>query len=158
MTPPNAPLDDLAAFFHERGFASVPLAANAVGHFEIAAEVNGHAARLLLDTGASRTVLATVSAERFGLEMTQSAKKARGVGESEHDTATATVAELRLGEARLDDVAVSTLDFGHLNQGLAARGGNPIDGVIGGDLLRPAEAIIDCARARLFLRESAAAR
>lgn len=156
MTDHDASFDDLANFLRARGFVRVPLHANAVGHFEIVAQVNGHAARLVLDTGASHTVFARTSAERFGLETTESADRARGLGESDHATATTTLNELRLGDARLRDVAARTLDLSHLNKALEARGGAPIDGVIGGDLLRPAEAIIDYARATLYLRVGAA--
>jgi clan AA aspartic protease (TIGR02281 family) len=157
MTAHDASSDDLATFLLARGFVGVPLHVNAVGHFELAAEVNGHSARLVLDTGASHTVFATLSAERFGLDTTPSDQRAGGVGTSDHATATTTVAELRLGAARLNDVAARTLDLGHVNRALEARGGTPIDGVIGGDVLRSTEAIIDYARATIYLRGSVAA-
>lgn len=148
--------DDLAAFLLACGFVAVPLQSNAVGHFEVSATVNGHAARLVLDTGASHTVVATSSAERFGLAAAPSAERARGVGASDHATATTVVTELRLGQARLRDVAARTFDLGHVNRALEGRGGTPIDGVIGADLLRSVEAIIDYARATLYLRGSGA--
>jgi hypothetical protein len=47
---------------------------------------------------------------------------------------------------------VWTFDLDHVNRALAARGGAPIDGAVGGDVLRPAEAVIDYARATLYLR------
>jgi hypothetical protein len=62
------------------------------------------------------------------------------------------VDELRLGPVRLRDVAAWTFDLGHVNRALASRGGVPVDGAVGGDLLRPAEAVIDYARATLYLR------
>ncbi|MFI5231868.1 MAG: aspartyl protease family protein [Gemmatimonadales bacterium] len=152
--PFNACSGDLATFLLDRGFVAVPLHPNAVGHFELAAEVNGHAARLVLDTGASQTVFATASAERLGLLTTPSAVRASGVA-SDHATATTTVAELRLGTARLQDLAARTFDLGHINRALAAKGAPAIDGAIGGDVLRPTEAVIDYARATLYLRGSA---
>jgi clan AA aspartic protease (TIGR02281 family) len=158
MTAHDTLSGDLATFLVPRGFGAVPLHVNAVGHFEIAAEVNGHVARLVLDTGASRTVFATSSAERFGLQTTPSEERAHGVGASDHETATTTVAELRLGAVRLRAVAVWTFDLGHLNRALEARGGTPVDGVVGADVLRPAEAVIDYARATLYLRGGAASR
>jgi len=157
MTAFDAPSGDLATFLLGHGFVAVPLHVNAVGHFELAAEVNGHAARMLLDTGASHTVFATPSAERLGLHTAPAAERASGVGASDHATATTTVAELRLGAVRLRDVTAWTFDLGHVNSALAARGGAPIDGAIGGDVLRPAEAVIDYARATLYLRVRAAA-
>lgn len=157
MTFQKASTDALATFLAAQGSVAVPLDLNAVGHFEIAAEVNGHAARLVLDTGASHTVFDAPSAERFGLQTTPSAERAHGVSASDHATATATVAELRLGSGRLRELAIRTFDLGRVNRALAARGGTPIDGAIGGDLLRSTEAVIDYARAMLYLRGRAAA-
>ena len=155
MTVQDTPSDDLASFLLGRGFVAVPLHVNAVGHFELAAEVNGHAARLVLDTGASHTVFATPSAERFGLRTTPSVERARGVEASDYAAATTTVAELRLGAALLRDVAARTFDLAHVNRALEARGASPVDGALGGDVLRPAEAVIDYARATLYLRVNA---
>jgi clan AA aspartic protease (TIGR02281 family) len=156
MTAHDARPDDFATFLLERGFVAVPLHTNAVGHFELAAEVNGHAARLVLDTGASHTVFAIDSAERLGLLTTPSAVRASGVA-SDHATATTTVAELRLGAARLREFPARTFDLAHVNSALEAKGAPAIDGAIGGDVLRPAEAVIDYARATLYLRGSAVA-
>lgn len=153
MSAADAPPADLAAFLHARGFAAVPLLVNAVGHFEIAATVNGEPARLLLDTGASHTVLATPSAARLGLRTTPSAERAGGVGASDHATETALIDDLRLGDVRLRGVAAWTFDLGHVNRALETRGGAPVDGALGGDVLRPAEAIIDYARATLYLKQ-----
>ena len=154
MTTDDEPSEDLATFLQGRGYVGVPLHVNAVGHFELAAEVNGHAARLVLDTGASHTALAAHSAVRFGLQTTPSDDRAASVGASDHVTATTVVTvvtELRLGDARLRDVAVRTFDLGNVNWALEARGATPIDGALGGDMLRPAEAVIDYARATLYL-------
>ncbi len=151
MTPHDAHPDDFATFLLARGFVAVPLHTNAVGHFELAAEVNGRAARLVLDTGASHTVFATASAERLGLLTTPSTVRASGVG-SDHATAMTTVGELRLGAVRLHELAARTFDLGHVNRALEAKGAPAIDGAIGGDVLRSAEAVIDYARATLYLR------
>ena len=157
MDAPEAAPVDLAAFLAAHGFVAVPLSVNAVGHFELGAHVNGRPARLLLDTGASHTVSATPSAERLGLRTTPSAERAHGVGASDHATETTVVDDLRLGAVRLRGVAAWTFDLGHVNRALEARGGTPVDGALGGDVLRPAEAVIDYARATLYLRDRARA-
>jgi clan AA aspartic protease (TIGR02281 family) len=128
---------------------------NAVGHFELAAEVNGQPARLLLDTGASHTIFATPSAARLGLQTMPSVERAAGVGADEHATETTLVAELHLGAVRLRGVPAWTFDLEHVNRALVSRGGVPVDGAVGGDLLRPAEAVIDYSRATLYLRAPA---
>ena len=143
---------DLFSFLKSNGYVAVPLVVNAVGHFELDAKVNGLPARMLLDTGASHTVLATPSAERLGLVTAPAAQRAGGVGAADFATESAVIEELALGDVRLERVAVWTFDFGHVNRALETRGGAAVDGAIGGDLLRPAEAVIDYARATLYLR------
>ena len=152
MYAPSPDHIDLATFLSTHGYVAVPLTVNAVGHFELEAEVNGQPARMLLDTGASHTIFATPSAQRLGLQTTPSAERAGGVGSSDHATETTIVDELRIGAVRLRQVTVWTFDLGHVNRALAAQGGAPVDGALGGDVLRPAEAVIDYARATLYLR------
>jgi hypothetical protein len=53
---------------------------------------------------------------------------------------TTAVDALRLGGITLRALPAWTFDLGHVNRGLAAHGGPPIDGAGGGDVLRPAEA------------------
>jgi clan AA aspartic protease (TIGR02281 family) len=143
---------DLATFLTARGFVAVPLEVNAVGHFEVAAEVNGQPVRLLLDTGASHTVFATPSAARLGLRTAPGAERASGVGSSDHAVDSTVLDALRLGAFELRGVAAWTFDLSHVNRALATRGGAEVDGAVGGDVLRPAEAVIDYARATLYLR------
>jgi len=155
MAAPSTDTVDLARFLAAHGYTAVPLTVNAVGHFELAAEVNGRPARLLLDTGASHTIFATPSAQRLGLQTAPSTERAGGVGTSDHATETTIIDELRLGGVRLQRVAAWTFDLDHVNRALANQGGAPVDGALGGDLLRPAEAVIDYARAMLYLRPAA---
>ena len=155
MAAPSMDPVDLATFLAAHGYTAVPLTVNAVGHFELAAEVNGQPARLLLDTGASHTIFATPSAQRLGLQTAPSTERAGGVGTSDHATETTIIDELRLGGVRLQRVAAWTFDLDHVNRALANQGGAPVDGALGGDLLRPAEAVIDYARAMLYLRPAA---
>src|SRR5262245_9316559 len=87
----------LAGYLLPRGFVAIPLRVNTIGHFEMAVTVEGHAAQFLLDTGASHTVVARPSAERFGLDLSPSAERAGGVGTAGSVTETAVVKRLTLG-------------------------------------------------------------
>ena len=51
-------------------------------------------------------------------------------------------------------VRVWAFDLSHVNTALAKKGCGQVDEVVAGDLLRPREAMIDYARAVLYLRAS----
>ena len=152
MSAPPTAAPDLATFLTGHGFVAIPLTVNAVGHFEVAVQVNGQPARMLLDTGASHTIFDTAGAERLGLQTSPTGARASGVGASDHAMETTSVDELRMSGITLRALSAWTFDLGHVNRGLAVHGGPPIDGAVGGDVLRPAEAVIDYARATLYLR------
>lgn len=155
MTDLSSDHDALRTFLMERGYVPVPLSSNAVGHFEIAdAKIDDAPARLVLDTGAPHTVLDRESAARRGLTITASERRGGGVGGVEQTLATVTVGQLDLGPALFAAVNAYAMDLGHVSAALAARGGAPIDGVIGGELLRKAEAVIDYAKSTLYLKAS----
>jgi clan AA aspartic protease (TIGR02281 family) len=143
----------LDEFLTAQGYVPVPLTCNAVGHFEIAAaSIDGHEVRLLLDTGASHTVVDHASAERLGLASEASSRRGGGVGGAEQAVTAGTLGRLDVGPTAFRDVPVFVMDLGHVSRALESQGGSAIDGAVGGDLMRPSEAVIDYARSTLYLR------
>ena len=163
MSDASAP-DTLDAFLTARGYTAVPLLCNALGHFEVAAARlnDGVPVRLLLDTGASHTVVDRASAARLGLATDATTRRGGGVGGTDQVLTTVRLTHLTLlGEPRRDaatatidvtDHVAYVMDLAHVSTALVSQGGSPIDGALGGDLLRPAEAVIDYARSTLYLR------
>jgi predicted aspartyl protease len=142
----------LSEFLRARGYTGIQMEKNAVGHFEVQAVVNGLPARLLIDTGASRTVIARASVSRFKLAITETDEKAGGVGTSEHAVAYGVAETLELQSFHLSSLPVGVIDLSHVNQALEAHGGTSIDGAIGGDLMGSRAAVIDYQHAILYLR------
>lgn len=143
---------ELAGFLLESGFSAVPLQTNVAGQLQTEAAANGESLLLLLDTGASHTVLHRDAAERLGLIVGEAGFTAAGLGSTNHAVTQSLVERLRLGEMDLGQVLVVVTDLGHVNQTLGTAGGQPIDGVIGGDILRRGHAVIDFAGRTLYLR------
>jgi hypothetical protein len=142
----------LSEFLRAQGYTGIQMEKNAVGHFEVQAVVNGLSARLLVDTGASRTVIARASISRFELAITESDEKAGGVGTAEHAVAYGVVETLELQSFHISLLPVGVIDLSHVNQALEAHGGRSIDGAIGGDLMGSRAAVIDYQHAILYLR------
>lgn len=142
----------LSDFLRAQGYTGIQMEKNAVGHFEVQALVNGTTARLLVDTGASRTVIARASISRLKLAITESETKAGGVGTSEHAVAYGVVETLELQSFHISSLPVGVIDLSHVNQALQAHGGRSIDGAIGGDLMDSRAAVIDYQHAIIYLR------
>jgi aspartyl protease family protein len=81
------------------------------GHYYVYARINGSETRLLVDTGATLTVLSKRHAERAGIfpsagDYTASVRTASGIEKA----APVRIRELEIGEARLQDVPALVMD------------------------------------------------
>ncbi len=141
----------ISEFLEESGYVPVELRPTPVGHLELDAVVNGHQARMLVDTGASATVIDRAAADRWNV--------ARQVVEGEAlgcvtfgSVESATLDQLKLSDLEMKDVAVTVLDLTHINAGLEQKKAEPIDGIIGSDLMVKRDAVIEYASSILHLR------
>ncbi len=141
----------ISEFLEESGYVPVELRPTPVGHLELDAVVNGHQARMLVDTGASATVIDRAAADRWNV--------ARQVVEGEAlgcvtfgSVESATLDQLKLSDLEMVDVAVTVLDLTHINAGLEQKKAEPIDGIIGSDLMVKRDAVIEYASSILHLR------
>jgi clan AA aspartic protease (TIGR02281 family) len=141
----------LSEFLKSHNYIGIQMDKNIVGHFEIDAHINGEQARLLIDTGASGTVVDRASVERFCLETAESKAKAGGIGTTQHAVEVGVVKSLDLGLMQVNQWRVAVIDLSHVSQSLIAHGGQEIHGVIGGDLMSKKSAIIDYPNAILYL-------
>jgi predicted aspartyl protease len=125
-------------------------------HAIIQARINGLPARLLIDTGASRSVFDTNRFGRFvhGHEFKPDEKLSAGLGTSSMQTMEVTLDELGLGEIVLKRLDTILLDMSHVNGSYERLGLPQLDGVIGSDLLERLGAIVDYRKRRIsFLKD-----
>ncbi len=116
-------------------------------HIFIEASINAGKARLLIDTGASRTVFDAERIKAFlpggDHNFVKIDKLSTGLGTNTMESHTVVLAELGLGETILNDYPTVVLDMEHVNQSYRMLGFAEIDGVLGGDLLHELKAVID---------------
>ena len=116
-------------------------------HILIDAVINGGIARLLLDTGASRTVFdeerikAFLGKENHSFEKID--KLSTGLGTNTMESHSVILNEFRLGETIFKDYHAVVLNMEHVNQSYVMIGHKPIDGVLGGDLLQKLKVVVD---------------
>jgi hypothetical protein len=116
-------------------------------HIFIDAVINGLSARLLVDTGASRTVF---DEERIRVFLTKKnhrfkkfSKLSTGLGTNTMKSHSIILEEFRLGETVFKDYQAVVLNMEHVNQSYRMLGHPEIDGVLGGDLLAQLKVKID---------------
>jgi predicted aspartyl protease len=109
--------------------------------------INGKPARLLIDTGASRTVF---DAERIKLFLKTKRHKFKkidklstGLGTNTMESHSVKLKEFTLGEKVFNDYISVILNMEHVNQSYRMLGYAEIDGVLGSDILQALKAVID---------------
>lgn len=101
--------------------------------------------RMVVDTGASRSVLdLDFFKELFPeADLTQEASDSAGVGGSGLESFTSWVPSFNIEGFEVLDYELALMDLSHVKESYAQIGEETIYGVIGGDLLEKYEAIID---------------
>ncbi len=116
-------------------------------HLFVQGEINGRPAHLLIDTGASRTVFDKDRIIHFfddpDIIFEKMEKLSTGLGTNTMESQKVSLKELRLGEVLLEDYEAVVLDIVHVNQSYQMLGMEPIDGVMGGDILTSLKAVIN---------------
>jgi len=132
-------------------FIQVPLqrldpAPDAGCHISVEATINGQAVNLLIDTGASATLLAK---DRLLPLLGEAAFEVNNEGYSvvanagRMETYSVDVDVLRIGDLELRDLVLSALDLTDLNAQMHQHHLPPVEGIVGGDLLLQLRAVID---------------
>ncbi|MDP6922511.1 MAG: retropepsin-like aspartic protease [Lutibacter sp.] len=134
---------NLSKILARKGYIRIPLTKINTKHFELKGRINGVKGRFILDTGASDSCVADHLADKFGLEAEASDTQAAGAGASGMETKVSHKNTLCLNVWELRNVQLVLLDLSHVNQALEAHKAQPVDGIIGADLLERGKALID---------------
>ena len=122
-------------------------------HLLIKTRINGKIARLLIDTGASRSVFDMERIRFFVNEkfFLPHDKLSTGLGTNSMATSTVTLKTLKIGELTIENFPAVLLDLQHVNGTYHTLGHSEIDGVIGNDILVKYKAIINYKKLLLTL-------
>ena len=140
------------SLLREHGYVGIPTRRLRSGHYQAAIDADGQRLLLIVDSGASTSVLDNGSAVRLGLSLRRSRARVSGLGAPAQRALSATLADVRIGGLRLDSLPVVVLDLSHVNQSLRDEGIELADGVIGADLLAQRGAVFDFTSGVLYLR------
>ncbi len=145
-------MNSLQDFLLEKGYTKVKLKLTKTNHFEIRATINNQKGRFILDTGASSSCVGFEAIETFNLTVKDSDIKAAGAGAIDMKTQISTKNKLRIGKWKKEKVALILFNLVHVNTALLNHNSNPVDGIIGADVLKNGKAIIDYEKKYLYLK------
>lgn len=149
---PQVPELSLDTTLTASGYLAVPLVKTSSGQLLVKSEINGVPAMLVLDSGASVTVLDLSARQTFSLSnLEASSIPAFGVG-TVSTAAIASVGTLVIGPLHFEDRPTLLVDLGQLTKVMGLMSGQHVHGVLGQDVLETHDAIIDFRRRVLYLR------
>lgn len=141
----------LAELLSRHGFRRFMMSRTEVGHLKLVGHVDDRPIDIVLDTGASKTFVELGYCRSEGIAVSDT-------GQPGHGGNVYTLGDVRF---TLDGLPIRSdglfaIDMSSTNQRLIARGVDPIRAVIGQDVLRYHQAVIDYATLALFLKEETA--
>jgi len=145
-------MEMLKNFLLNKGYSNIKLKLTKTNHFEIKASINGIKGKFILDTGASSSCVGFEAIERFNLKVKDSEIKAVGAGASDMMTKISNSNNLRIGKWQKNRVALILFNLSHVNTGLVNHNAEPVDGIIGADILKKGKGIIDYEKKYLYLK------
>ncbi|HHB51891.1 MAG TPA: acid protease [Saprospiraceae bacterium] len=143
----------LKDFLVQKEYYSIPLKKTKTNHFALQAKINGVRGYFILDTGASNTCIGVDLADKFKLISEASDTKAAGAGATEMDTRQALDVKITIGKWKWYNLHLVLFDLSHVNTALLNHLVQPVDGIIGADILEKGKAIIDYKKKRLYLKK-----
>ena len=124
-------------------------------HLFVQARIGRRNARLLLDTGASKTAFDLNSILLFVKEKSLRNHEIQSVGLGSNQVLTqlSHLPVWKFGEIKLHKKEVAVLDLSHVNQAYQIMGFPNIDGVMGSDILMELHAVINYPKLTLTLKQ-----
>ena len=143
--PVNGKPIDLATQAEKFKATKVSLKETPKGHQIIECVINGHPARMILDTGAQQSVVDAAFAAKCGIKAYDTPVTIAGVGGKLKPTQIGSIAKLSVGKFSLERFPALVMDLGHLSNG-----GKDFDGILGPELLHASGCIYDIGARALY--------
>ena len=133
------------------GYSSVKLIFLKTKHYLIEAKVNSINGRFILDTGASNSCICTSLEDKFKVISEDSKEKASSANSEMTHTKISKRNVIQIGKWN-SNASLITFDMSHINNALSQKKIDPIDGIIGADVLKKSKSILDYKTNKLYLK------
>ena len=141
----------LNKFLKSKGYSSVKLIFLVTKHYLIEAKVNGIDGTFILDTGASNSCICTSLEDKFKVISKESKEKASSANSEMTNTKISKRNTIQIGKWE-DKINLISFDMNHINNALSQKKVSPIDGILGADILKKSNSILDYKSNKLFMK------
>ena len=124
----------------------------ASNHFKIISKINGVKGWFILDTGASSTFIDLKLEDKFKLKSETSMIKATGAGPNKLTTLLSKNNSINIRGWSSKKFKITLIDLSYVNNAFESIESLPVHGIIGADLLKAGNAIIDYEKKQLYLK------
>lgn len=136
----------------KKGYTCIPLKMTKTNHFVLKMTVNGKKGRFILDTGASNSCIGLDQVDYFSLKTTASETTAAGAGAVGMETLKSEGNKMMLDTYKIKNVDLVVFDLSHVNEALKAYKAKTVHGILGADVLKRKQALIDYNKNCLYLK------
>ena len=143
----------LNKFLKKSGYNSVKLIFLKTKHYLIEAKVNGIIGRFILDTGASNSCICTSLEGKFKVISIENKEKASSANSEMTHTKISKKNKIQIGNWE-EKINLISFDMNHINNALSEKKVYPIDGIIGADVLKQSNAILDYKTNKIYMKLS----
>ena len=141
----------LNKFLKSKGYSSVKLIFLVTKHYLIEAKVNGIDGTFILDTGASNSCICTSLEDKFKVISKESKEKASSANSEMTNTKISKSNIIQIGKWE-NKINLISFDMNHINNALSQKKVSPIDGILGADILKKSNSILDYKSNKLFMK------
>ncbi|HEX6170851.1 MAG TPA: aspartyl protease family protein [Chitinophagaceae bacterium] len=148
--------ENIAQFLTSMGYIAIPFRQNVAGHLLINARINDVDGIYILDSGAGRTVIDAKQLDTLKLKLShdETALTGGGVGAHGIENIPSYHNRIEINNFKIDDLAIAVMSLETAWESLAGVGAHEeLFGIIGVDILRTGNAIIDFATMTLYLMQ-----
>ncbi len=145
-------MSTLRKFLKQKEYHRIKLVLTKTNHFEVKATLNGIEGNFIVDTGASNSCVGFEAVEKFNLFAQDSDVKAAGAGATDMLTQISNKNTISIGRWSRNRTSLVLFDLKHVNEALTTHNAEPVDGIIGADVLKKGKAVIDYERMCMYLK------
>ena len=142
---------NIKTFLDEQGFQQIELEKNAVGHMMLTVIYDDKPFKVIVDTGASTTVLDIELVHSLGFSTKKLDLPGGGLGTAQADVYQLPQRPLAVQGLQVGERQLIAMDIQYVNAALESRQAEKVNGVLGSDILVSHHAIIDCKNNHLYL-------